>query len=234
MARERGRVGVVLPAGGRGRRMGGDPKQFRELGGAPVLIQTARVFAANEAVGPLVVVVPESAVDEATGLFRDHRLPALVVAGGADRQSSVAAGLGALGEDVEIVLVHDAVRPFVTAALVEGVLAAVRTHGAAAAAVPVADTLRRGDGSGFGETVEREGVWAMQTPQGARLDWLRRAHALAGNEAATDEVGVLQRAGYRVALVQGDTRNLKLTRPEDWALAHAIWDRWNTSRTEPR
>ena len=220
MGEPAGRAGVVLPAGGEGRRMGGAPKQFRLLGGAPVLVQTTRAFVVHPAVDALVVVVPEEAVEETAELFQNHDVEADVVAGGATRQASVGAGLAALAGRVDLALVHDAVRPFVTAALIHRVVEAVRQHGAAAAALPVSDTLRRSDGAVFGDAVERDGTWAMQTPQGARLDWLLAAHARHGSPPATDEVGLLQRAGR---LVEGDARNLKLTRPDDWALAEALW-----------
>ncbi|MDT0633103.1 2-C-methyl-D-erythritol 4-phosphate cytidylyltransferase [Rubrivirga sp. S365] len=220
--------GVVLPAGGAGRRMGGDvPKQFRLLGGAPVLVQTLRAFARHPALGAAVVVVPAGEEAAAGARLREHGAAAAVVAGGPTRQASVANGVAALPADVNLVLVHDAVRPFVSADVVSRVVAAARAGGAAAAAVPVADTLRQG-GAGplFGETVPRDGLWAMQTPQGARRDWLVRAHANAGRSVATDEVGLLQGAGYPVRIVEGDARNLKLTRPSDWALAEALWPAW--------
>ena len=103
----------------------------------------------------------------------------------------------------------------------------VRLNGAAAAAVRVADTLRAGgDGPLFGATVPRDGLWAMQTPQGARRDWLLRAAANAAGHVATDEVGLLQHAGHPVWIVEGDARNVKITRPSDWALAEALWPVW--------
>ena len=222
-----GAVGVVLPAGGAGTRMGGEtPKQFRELGGAPVVVQTLRAFA-RSGLGAAVVVVP-AGEEAATGdLLATHGVQASVVAGGPTRQASVAHGVAALPPSVDLVLVHDAVRPFVSQAVISRVVAAAREGGAAAAAVPVADTLRRG-GAGplFGETVPRDGLWAMQTPQAARRDWLSRAAANAGRTVATDEVGLLQAAGYPVRIVEGDARNVKLTRPSDWALAQALWAGW--------
>ena len=223
-----GAVGVVLPAGGAGRRMGGDvPKQFRLLGGAPVLVQTLRAFARHPALGAAVVVVPAGGEGATEGLLREHGAEAVVVAGGPTRQASVANGVSALPSAVDLVLVHDAVRPFVSQAVIARVVEAARQGGAAAAAVPVADTLRQG-GAGplFGETVPRDGLWAMQTPQAARRDWLARAAANAGRTVATDEVGLLQAAGRPVRIVEGDTRNVKLTRPSDWPLAEALWAGW--------
>lgn len=226
-----GTVGVVLPAAGSGSRMGGGPddtaKQHWDLGGAPVLVQTLRAFARHLGVGPAVVVVPageEGAVSDRLAAFG---VEAAVVAGGPTRQASVANGVAALPTSVDLVLVHDAVRPFVPSAVISRVIEAARQGGAAAAAVPVADTLRQGgDGPLFGETVPREGLWAMQTPQAARRDWLERAFANAAGYVATDEVGLLQRAGHPVRIVEGDARNVKLTRPSDWLLAQALWPVW--------
>ena len=222
-------VGVVFPAGGAGRRMGGDvPKQFRDLGGAPVLVQTLRAFARHPALDAAVVVVPAGEEAATEALLRAHGAEALVVAGGPTRQASVSNGVAALPPAVGLVVVHDAVRPFVSRAVVSRVVEAARVGGAAAAAVPVADTLRQG-GAGplFGETVPRDGLWAVQTPQAARRDWLARAAANAGRTVATDEVGLLQAAGYPVRIVEGDARNVKLTRPSDWRLAEALWSVWD-------
>lgn len=210
--------------------MGGEvPKQFRDLGGAPVLVRSLQAFARSE-VDAAVVVVPAGEEERTADLLARHGAEARVVAGGATRQASVARGVEALPAEIKIVLVHDAVRPFVSQAVVARVVAAIGEGGAAAASVPVADTLRQG-GAGplFGETVPREGLWTMQTPQGARREWLHRAHANAGRTLATDEVGLLQAAGYPIRIVEGDARNVKLTRPSDWLLAEALWPAWEAS-----
>ncbi|HEX8385570.1 MAG TPA: 2-C-methyl-D-erythritol 4-phosphate cytidylyltransferase, partial [Rubricoccaceae bacterium] len=110
--------------------------------------------------------------------------------------------------------------------LISRVVAAVREHGAAAAATPIADTLRTARGERFGATVEREGLWAMQTPQGARRDLVTRAYAVAGDEWTTDEAGLLAVAGVPVHVVEGDARNVKVTTSTDWALALALWPSW--------
>ena len=224
------RVGVVLPAGGSGRRMDspGEPaKQFRQLGGAPLVVQTARAFR-RYGVGPMVVVVPVGEEERTRDLLAAHGVEAEVTAGGASRQASVARGVRALAADV--VVVHDAVRPFVTQSVIASVISEASAHGASAAALPVADTLRLG-GTGplFGETVPREGLWSMQTPQAARRDWLLRAAANAAGHVATDEVGLLQHAGYPVRIVPGDPRTFKVTRPPDWRLAQALWPSWQES-----
>lgn len=228
------RVGVVLPGGGSGSRMaapGAPAKQFRLLAGAPVLVRALQAFLRHPRVGPAVVVVPAGEEAATRDLLAAHAAEATVVAGGPHRQASVQEGVRALPDSVEVVLVHDAVRPFIPASVITAVTDAALTHGAAAAAVRVADTLRGGgDGPLFGETVPREGLWAMQTPQGARRDWLFRAAANAAGHVATDEVGLLQRAGHPVWIVEGDTRNVKITRPSDWRLAEALWATWEDAR----
>lgn len=223
-------VGVLLPAGGSGLRLGGERKQFRLLGDAPVLVQTARAFARHPDVAVTVVIAPAPDVADVRQMLTDAGVEAHVVAGGASRAASVARGLAALPDHVDIVLVHDAVRPFVSSDLISRVAAAVRAHGAAAAAVRVSDTLRRGSGDRFAESVERDGMWAMQTPQGARRGLLNAAYAARGDAAPTDEAGLLALAGIPVAIVEGDTRNVKVTTPTDWALARALWPAWVAAR----
>ena len=219
-------VGVVVPAAGSGSRMGGVAKQFRTLGGAPVLVQTLRAFARHPGVAAVVAVAAPAEVDAVGAMLREHGVRADVVAGGTSRQASVGRGVAALPPGTEVALVHDAARPFVPARLIADVIREARAHGAAAAALPVADTLRQG-GAGplFGATVPRDGLWAMQTPQGARLGWLRRAYGHT-RAVATDEAGLLQAVGYPVRIVEGDARNRKLTHPSDWPLAQAMWPLW--------
>ena len=223
-------VGAVLPAGGSGQRLGGAPKQFRRLGDAPVFVQTARAFARHPEIGAVVVVAPAASVADVRDALAAFGVEAVVAVGGATRAESVECGIGALPVAVETVLVHDAVRPFVSADLITRVLAAVRAHGAAAAATRVADTLRRASGERFGPTVERDGVWAMQTPQGARRALLAAAYAARGAAAPTDEAGLLGLAGVPVHVVEGDTRNVKVTTPTDWALAEVLWPAWAEAR----
>lgn len=223
-----GDVWVVVPAAGHGTRMGGDrKKQFRLLGGQPVLVRTLEALAAS--VDGIVVAVGEAETASVQTMLSQTpslvETPVHVVVGGATRQASVARGLQAVPGGVPVVLVHDAVRPFVRPEAVQAVADAVAARGAAALAVPVADTLRRGGGDAFGQTVEREGLWRMQTPQGARREFLVAALEQAERDGleATDEVGALSHAGHEVAIVDGDERNIKLTRPADWALGLAIW-----------
>ena len=125
-------------------------------------------------------------------------------------------------------LVHDAARPFLEAEALARVLTAAAKTGAAALAVPVADTLRRADGGAFSQTVSRDGLFRMQTPQAFRLGVLREAHQEFGDVAGTDEVELVQRLGHPVAIVPGSPFNLKLTTPDDWAFAERFWPVWRS------
>lgn len=222
-----GRVAVLVPAAGQGTRMGGERKQLRLLGGKPLVVQTLLVFDRHPSMDLLVVAAPAAeleALRARLGTAGLHKLHA-VVAGGATRQESVAAALAAVPGDVDVVLVHDAVRPFVDPGDVTAVLAAVREHGAAALAIPVTDTLRRGRGDVFAGTVPRSGLFRMQTPQGCRRDWFDAAHAEAQRTGyqATDDVDLVQQLGHPVRIVPGSTRNIKITTPDDWELAGLLW-----------
>ncbi len=224
------RFAVVMPAAGAGTRLGGARKQFRLLGGAPLLVQTLRVFDRHPAIVLLALAVP--ADEQATvGRWIEEaslETPAIIVSGGATRQASVACALDAVPGDIGAVLVHDAVRPFLSPDRLSLVVSAVRAHGAAALAIPVSDTLRRGGDHLFGETVSRHALYRMQTPQGSRRDWLQEAHEAARRDGfeATDDVALLQRAGRPVQIVEGHPLNMKVTEAADWELARQLWPLW--------
>lgn len=226
------KVAVVIPAAGVGRRMGGERKQFRTLGGAPVLVRTLEVFERHPAVDALVVAGPTGEAEalrdelESAGLTKLHA----VVEGGATRQASVGRGLAALPPDTDLVLVHDAVRPFLPADRLTAVIDAAREYGAAALAIPMADTVRRADGDDFGATVPRDDLWRMQTPQAFRTELLLAAHSQFADVSGTDEVELVQRAGHAVRIVEGSALTFKITTPDDWTLAEALWPVWDTMR----
>ncbi len=230
---ERAQVAVLIPAAGQGKRMGGHRKQFRQLGGKPLLVQTALVFERHPAVDCILVAAPEEAVRPLAAELASWgvRKLAAVTPGGKTRQESVAAVLRAAPEEVGVALVHDAVRPFVRRAEITRVIARVREEGAAALAVPVVDTLRRGDDHTFGETVSREGLYRVQTPQGFRRDWLEAAHTFARRRRiqATDDVDLVQGLGHPVAIVPGSEQNLKITTASDWAWAQSFWPYWEAT-----
>jgi 2-C-methyl-D-erythritol 4-phosphate cytidylyltransferase len=204
-------------------------KQFRELGGAPLLVQTLRVLERHAAVDAIVVAGPPGEEADLEYQLRAAGLSKLqqVVAGGETRQGSVGRALAVVATSTDVVLVHDAVRPFLPAERLSAVIEAARESGAAALAIPMADTVRRGEGGTFGATVPREGLWRMQTPQAFRLDVLREAHARIGDVEGTDEVELVRRMGREVRIVEGSSLNLKVTTSDDWALAEAMWPAWS-------
>lgn len=232
---ETANVAVIIPAAGLGKRLGGMRKQFRTLGDAPLIIQTLRIFEACQRVGAIVLAAPAEGSET---LFSDIRSAGVsklvsVVPGGETRQASVKRALSALPPHCDIVLIHDAVRPFVRIESVGRVISAVEEFGAASLAIETTDTLRRNDNGFFGETVDRSGVFRMQTPQGFRRPVIEEAYRRAADEGwdVTDDVEVARRCGAPVALVQGDERNIKITTPADWDLAHLIWDDMNGRNT---
>lgn len=221
-----GAVAALIPAAGSGTRLGGERKQDRLLGDAPLLVQTLRRFDVHPAVDELVVAAPADEAEAFAARLGAYAFqkPLTVVEGGTSRRASVHNALGAVSPRVGFVLVHDAVRPFVSDALITAVLDATRRYGAALPALPVADTVRRAADGVFGETVPRDGLYLVQTPQGFRRDWLEAAHALSLPDAeATDDAVLVQQAGHAVRAVAGETRNFKITTPEDWALARLLW-----------
>jgi len=209
------RVGAILAAGGSGRRAG-MAKQWLDLGGETVARRAARALASSDVVDEIVLVVPQGeesrGAAEVAGLSR----PGRVVTGGAARADSVRAGLKAL-EKSDLVLVHDAARPFATPELVRAVAAAAARSGAALAALPATDTVKRGDGERVAETLDRRSLWLAQTPQGFRTELLRRAFEAAGEAAAeaTDECLLVERLGEVVTLVPGEPGNFKITDARD-------------------
>ena len=216
-------IGVVLAAAGRGERLGGGaPKAFLPLGGRSLLERAAAPFLAHPAVREVAIVVGDPADPRARVLLQDPRVR--LVAGGAERQDSVRAGVAALG-DVQLILVHDAARPFVTRALIDAVAAAAAEHGAAIPALAVPETVKQVDAAGFVEaTVPRAALRLAQTPQGFRAALLRRAHAAAAaaGRIGTDDAALVEQMGERVQVVPGDPHNVKITVPADLPIAAAI------------
>ncbi|MEJ6388629.1 bifunctional 2-C-methyl-D-erythritol 4-phosphate cytidylyltransferase/2-C-methyl-D-erythritol 2,4-cyclodiphosphate synthase [Gymnodinialimonas ulvae] len=208
---------AVIVAAGRGTRAGGDvPKQWQWIAGRSVVDWSVSRFAAHPAgIGIVLVIHPE---DDAMLGALDLPQGLRVVHGGADRAASVRAGLAACGTG--IVLIHDVARPCVPEAVISAVIEGVRTHGAAAPAVPVTDALWRGATSVEG-TEDRDGLWRAQTPQGFDLKAIVAAHE-AFDGLPADDVEVARAAGIDVTIVTGDEANLKITGPQDFARAEAL------------
>lgn len=201
-----GQVWAIVVAAGAGRRFG-SAKQFEVVAGRRVLDWS--LAAAREACDGVVVVLPADRLEPGT------------VAGGVTRSGSVRAGLAAVPESAEVVLVHDAARPLATTALFERVVAAVRAGAdAAIPVVPVAETVKRVQGDQVVETVDRTSLVTAQTPQAFRADALRRAHK--AQPEATDDAGLIEAMGGTVVVVAGDPGNLKITSPDDLIVAAAL------------
>lgn len=224
----KGPVAAIIPAGGSGQRFGHVlPKQFVNLAGWPVLAHTLAKFDQTLLVDRIVVVVPpgqektvrQSIVDP----FGFAKVQG-VVTGGSTRQESVYNGFLALDEDVELVVVHDGVRPLVRVSTIENVIETARRFGAAIAAIPVRDTLKHVQDDIIQGTLNRHQVWQAQTPQAFNRLWLAEALAAARRDGfvATDEASLLERLGRPVHVVPGDADNIKITMPEDLVLAETL------------
>jgi 2-C-methyl-D-erythritol 4-phosphate cytidylyltransferase len=216
--------------------MGGEtPKQFLELDGAPILFHTLRRLASCDTITEIILATRAEEIDRLEDRCRQEkfRQPVRVVKGGATRQESVAAALGHVADDVELVAVHDAVRPFVTREQVTRVIEEARKCGAAILGIPAMDTVKevkRGslpeDTALITATVPRERVVLAQTPQIFRTKLLKEAFARAASDGvnASDEAGLVERLGHDVHVIHGTERNIKITRPADMELARFYLD----------
>jgi 2-C-methyl-D-erythritol 4-phosphate cytidylyltransferase len=221
------RCSAIIVAAGSGARLKKDtPKAFVPLGGRPLLYYALRVVAALDAIGEAVVTVPPGMEPQARAEVERAgvEIPVKLVVGGAERQDSVRIALGLTSAESDIVVVHDAARPFATPALFAACIEATRRADGAIAAVAVADTLKRTDGRTIAATVAREGLWQAQTPQAFRREMLVAAHDRAMRErwAATDDAELIERCGGRVEVVESSATNLKITTPADLEIAEAL------------
>lgn len=210
-------VALLMAAGIGARAGGGVPKQMAILGGRPLIAWPYRALVDHPDIDTVLIVTSADLLDA----MRSALPNAWIVSGGATRQASVAAGLAAArAAGARRVLVHDAARPFLPAGAIDRILAALGDHDAATPVLPVADTLAQGDDL-LGDTISREGLYRIQTPQGFHADVLARAHAAATDDAATDDAQLVRRLGGRVALVQGDSMLEKVTYHADLTAAQA-------------
>jgi 2-C-methyl-D-erythritol 4-phosphate cytidylyltransferase len=237
------KVFVIIPAAGLGTRMAPADakaksakktpvsKQFTEVGDAPILVHTLRKFGASYPVTDIYVAMRKNEMDGFKKQIKEEKLskPVLLVEGGESRQESVANALAALAKTKpspnDVVLVHDAVRPFVDPDIINAVIEAASRVGAAIAGVPAVDTVkqveRTANGAIITSTVPRERVVMAQTPQGFRYSVIKKAFddAIADGFTGTDEASLAERAGNQVAVVMGSARNIKITTPDDMELA---------------
>ena len=215
---------AIVVAAGTGSRAGGD-KQWRPLGGKPVVRWSVEALLSAGAGEVVVVVAPGAEAEAAEALSGLKGWRAVI--GGTQRADSVRAGLAALtGAPDRLVLIHDAARPFLGKGVIDRLLSALATADGAIPALPVADTLKHGADGVITDTVDRSGLWRAQTPQAFRADRLASAFAAwPDGETPTDDAAVVERDGGRVAIVEGDARLMKLTFPEDFAIAEALIQR---------
>lgn len=221
---------VIIVAGGSGTRFGAQlPKQFLELGGKPVLMRTIEAFGENrDGSFDVILALPQGQMELWRDLCDRHSfaVPHRVVAGGETRWHSVKNALDNVGDvaDVDVIAVHDGVRPLVTADLICRVLDAARRDGAAIPVVPLNDSVRQIDGDAS-HALDRSSLRAVQTPQVFDARLLVEAYRQPFDATFTDDASVVERAGHQVTLVEGDPQNLKITRPMDLVLAEYLLSR---------
>ncbi|MEO7134830.1 MAG: 2-C-methyl-D-erythritol 4-phosphate cytidylyltransferase [Vicinamibacterales bacterium] len=222
-------VAAIIAAGGRGVRLGADrPKQFLEIQGRSILELSIKALAASDRIDEIIVALPEDQLDVVARSFEGLvEKPLHFVAGGERRQDSVANAFAKTSEQADVIVIHDAARPFVTPEVIVRAVDGALEYGAAIAAVPVRDTVKQaGEANAQGSrrilaTIARDSVFLAQTPQAFRRDVLARAFAEGGAIDATDEAMLVERLGLPVHLVDGDPTNVKITTPEDLAAAQA-------------
>ena len=220
------KVGAIIPAAGRGKRIGASvPKQFLEIQGRPLLHHTLMVFASCKLIDYVVLVMPRADVDEmGEDWLNKYEIVRKVVVGGEQRQDSVYNGFSSLEEGTDIVVVHDGVRPFTTPQMIIATVEAAQQHGAAITAIPVSDTVKQAVDGFVKQTVSRDGLWRVQTPQAFQCGSLQQAFKKAKKDSyyGTDEGSLVEYLGERVKIVPGSELNIKITRKEDLVLGESL------------
>ena len=213
--------GAVIVAAGSASRMQGKDKILEDLGGKPVIVRSVEAFQNCDAIKEIVVVTREDQILKITALTRQFPKVRAVVAGGEDRPASVRAGLNALSDKVKLAAIHDGARPLVTGLVIDRVVRAANSYGAAVPAVAVKDTIKEAAGGVVRKTLDRGALQAIQTPQVFDFDLLRGAlkKAFENGTAITDDSSAVENLGMSVKTVEGDERNIKLTTPLDLKIA---------------
>ena len=223
------KVGAIIPAAGSGKRIGASvPKQFLEIQGKPLLHHTLTVFASCKLIDYVVLVMPRTDVDEmGEDWLNKYETVRAVVVGGEQRQDSVYNGFNSLEEGTDIVVVHDGVRPFATPQMITATVEAAQQHGAAITAIPVSDTVKQAADGFVKQTVSRDGLWRVQTPQAFQCGLLQQAFKKAKKDSyyGTDEGSLVEYLGERVKIVPGSELNIKITRKEDLVLGESLLSR---------
>lgn len=220
---------AIIPAAGVGTRMGGEtPKQFLSIEGTPIFVYTLRKLCSAAMLDQIFLAVRSGEMERVRQAVEKEPLskPLLLTEGGGTRQETVARALAQAPPSTEIVLVHDAVRPFITAQMVEQVVEGARKHGAAILAIPSVDTVKQVEHETILGTIPRERIALAQTPQAFRYDLIREAidRALADGFQGTDESSLVERLGAKVTVIMGSDRNIKITKPSDLPLARLFID----------
>lgn len=220
---------AIIPAGGSGKRMQGRlSKQYLSVGGKPILVHTLSVFQRSPDIDEIVLVVLEEDVQRVRQeIVKPRGISKVrhVLAGGEQRQDSVRNGLAVIGNDVEIVLIHDAVRPFVSGDLIHRAVQEAEIHGAVTVGMPVKDTIKRVDqNGGVLETLERQVLWMTQTPQAFKRSIIQEAYRKADEDQfyGTDDASLVERMGVRVKMIAASYENIKITTPEDLLMAEFL------------
>jgi 2-C-methyl-D-erythritol 4-phosphate cytidylyltransferase len=221
-------VSAIIPAAGSGARMGGIKKPYMDLAGKPILAHTLTIFQQCPLVNSIVVVTAKDdearcVQDVVTTYGIDKSLS--IVAGGDTRQESVFNALRELSSNTDVVVIHDAVRPFVTEEMILQSIDNANQYGSAIVAVPVKDTIKESDDDGFVmKTLDRCRLWAIQTPQTFKYDLIMKAHLYARDNSiqATDDAFLIEQIGHKVKLIMGSYENIKITTPDDLVIAKAI------------
>jgi 2-C-methyl-D-erythritol 4-phosphate cytidylyltransferase len=219
-------VWVIVPTAGTGERFGGPkPKPLADLDGKPVIARTLAVLESCTGINGVVVVAHADWIKDYQDVVRQYELKKVkaVVAGGATRTQSVRQGLAVVGHDAEVIMVHDGVRPLVTEAIIQKGLEAVKATGAAVAAVPVKPTIKVVDPKTqiVRETLDRDLLWEIQTPQVFERELLEKAYR-EDRDGASDDAALVERLGVKVKVFEGAYTNIKITTPEDMAVAQAF------------
>ena len=218
------KCGAVIVAAGSASRMGGIDKVMAPLGGEPMIARTVRAFQECDAVSQIVIVTREDLILPINSLCKEFPKVKAVIAGGKTRQESVGNGLNALDKEMKLAAIHDGARPLITWQLIDWVIRAANTYGAAAPAIPVKDTIKTVEGGLVVNTPERAKLRAVQTPQVFDIDLLKGALLKAYQDGAevTDDCSAVERLGMKVKIVEGDEKNLKVTTPMDLKIAEML------------
>jgi 2-C-methyl-D-erythritol 4-phosphate cytidylyltransferase len=221
------KTGLIIAAGGSGSRMNSAiKKQYMKIGGVPILIRSVLPFIRLERFSQIVAVVPEQDFLQVRELFRMYDVLSVRLAeGGQNRQDSVYNGLLALADDTDLVLIHDGARPMVSEKVIERVLEGALSYGACCPAVPLKDTIKVASPEGWVKnTLDRNSLWAVQTPQAFDYRRILEAHKHASENGilTTDDCGLMEQCGHKIKIVEGDYANIKITTTEDILIAETL------------